>query len=96
MVLSLYEQWLINQAKATKTIRKYIQDTHTEYLPNDPIWKEIYNESKLAEDPAPRRKPRIGKEYQAVIPELNTIPQPHTKQETQDVSNDITESTEPP
>lgn len=47
--MTLYDEWITQRALDTIQIRKHIKETHLLYLPNDPIWKDIYDESKLNE-----------------------------------------------
>ncbi len=59
--------WLVAQAKDTVAIRQHIAATHLQFMPDDPVWEQMYCESSLDEDAFPPAEPRVGAQYQAVI-----------------------------
>jgi hypothetical protein len=63
--------YLWHVLKSTEHAREYIRKTHEIPDPDNVIWIDMYDDSKLEDEKCPNKSPRIGEEYQAVIPNLS-------------------------
>ena len=62
---------IIYYAKETKILRKKLKDGTFFYSENKFFIDDLFSISKIKEDIYNNKKPRIGKEFQAIIPDFN-------------------------